>query len=190
MDKARKEEIARYLKGVKEGDRDSLDLLYYAISPYIRFIALKYIQNPTEVSDLIQDFWAEVPRLARSYIYTRSAYNYLCKCMRNMALNRCKRLGLEKQKYEEYVDFLDYRNEFSGYNSVEIEERNRCIDEAIKKLPERQRTVIMLTYFEDKSVRKIASELHVSKAMIEKIKKSAIRNLKKEILAFWVDKRD
>ncbi len=189
MDKARKEEISRYLKGVKDGDRESLELLYYAISPSIRFIALRHIKNRTEVSDLIQDFWAAVPRLAQSYRFTQNAFSYLCKCMHNMALNRAKHLELESYKYEEYIDNVNYTNEPSEYDNLELKELNDFIDKVINELSDKERIVIQLTYFEDKTVRKIAKEIHLSKAMVTKIKKSAIEKLKKEILAFDVDKR-
>ena len=56
MDQSTKEAINLYLSGVKKGNPESLDLLYHAVSPTIRYIALKYLKNSHDAQRITRGF--------------------------------------------------------------------------------------------------------------------------------------
>lgn len=45
-----------------------MELLHEEISPTIRYIALKYLKNDFDADDLVQDFWADIYKIAAPFI--------------------------------------------------------------------------------------------------------------------------
>lgn len=60
-------------------------------------------------------------------------------------------------------------------------DRATRLEAAIRRLPEQQRTVLALTYYEHLSQRQIAEVLHVTESRISQIRSAAIRTLKAEL---------
>lgn len=65
---------------------------------------------------------------------------------------------------------------------LEEEESKRVLREAIAGLPEQQRTVLALCYFEELTLRQIAEVLHVTESRISQVRTAALKRLR-EILA-------
>jgi len=185
MDKERKDAINKHLLGVKSGDVRSLELLYEEISPAIWHIALKYLQNELDAEDLVQDFWADIERIAAGFKFLQNGFSYLCKVMTRMALNRYKSLHSRKIKQVQYVDYEKFCLATDDTDSIEL---NFSIESAMNKLSEKERTIIQLTYFEDKTVREIAKELKISKSQVSELKLTAIDKMKAELDENFVDK--
>ena len=190
MEKERKDTINKYLLGVKAGDEHYLELLHEEISPTIRYIALKYLKNDFDADDLVQDFWADIYRIAAGFISIQNAFSYLAKIMTRMAINRYKSLTCQKQRVVRYVDYESIKH-YNHYNKdMEQIEINDAVEVAMKKLTEIERIIIQLTYFEDKKVREIAKALKISKSQVSKLKIGAIEKMKSEMDDFFVDKKD
>lgn len=185
MDKERKYTINKYLLGVKSGDKHCLDFLYDEISPTIRYIALKYLQNDFDADDLVQDFWADIQKIATGFVFSQNAFSYLCKVMTRRAINRYKSITRQNQKTVGYVDYESIKQYTVDTEQMEI---NDGVEAAMKKLTETERIIIQLTYFEEKTVREIAKELKISKSQASKLKIEAIEKMKLELDEFFVDK--
>ncbi len=186
MDKKRKDAINKYLARVRAGDKHCLDLLYEEISPTIRYIALKYLQNNFDADDLVQDFWADIYKIAAGFIFSQNAFSYLSKVMTRMAINRYKSLTNLNQRIVRYVDFD--KNLIRFEKNTERAEIVDGVESAMKKLTETEKIIIQLTYFEEKTVREIAKELKISKSQVSKLKINAIEKMKSELNDFFVDK--
>lgn len=65
---------------------------------------------------------------------------------------------------------------------LEEEESKRVLREAIAGLPEQQRTVLALCYFEELTLRQIAEVLHVTESRISQVRTAALKRLR-ELLA-------
>lgn len=185
MDKDRKDTINKYLLGVKSGDDFSLDFLYEEISPTIRHIALKFLKNDFDADDLVQDFWADIYKIARGFIFSINAFSYLCKVMTRRAINRCKSLNRRKINQIQYVE---YKKLGLAAGDGKTSEQNLHIEAAMSKLSETEIAIIQLTYFEEKTVREIAKELKKSKSHVSKLKINAVDKMKAELDEKFVDK--
>ncbi len=190
MDKATKELINQYLKGIKAGDNECLELLYSRISANLRHIALKYLKNADDADDLVQDFWADIYKTAKGFVFSQNGFSYLCNTMTWMAINRCKKLHKESHKNSDiYVNYSAF--EQGSYNEkFDQSEQNILINNAINKLSEVERIIIQLVFFEDKSTRGIARELKISKSLVSKLKIKAMDKLKHELETIFVDKSE
>ncbi len=67
--------------------------------------------------------------------------------------------------------------------AIEEEEQRRLLREAIRELPEQQRTVLALGHYEGLSHRQIAEVLHVTESRVSQIRTAAIRSLKQRLAA-------
>lgn len=67
--------------------------------------------------------------------------------------------------------------------AIEEEEQRRLLREAIRELPEQQRTVLALGHYEGLSHRQIAEVLHVTESRVSQIRTAAIRSLKQRLVA-------
>ncbi|MBP7621117.1 MAG: sigma-70 family RNA polymerase sigma factor, partial [Gemmatimonadales bacterium] len=61
---------------------------------------------------------------------------------------------------------------------LEEEESKRVLREAIAGLPEQQRTVLTLCYFEELTLRQIAEVLHVTESRISQVRTAALKRLR------------
>ena len=95
-----------------------------------------------------------------------------------MAVNRYKKLRGTNKIEISYVDYtqIDSINP-DCFNDID---EKVIIREAIRKLEEKERIILQLTYFEDMTIMQIARELKMSKSVVGRIKIAAINKLKKE----------
>ncbi len=52
------------------------------------------------------------------------------------------------------------------------------LNEALKKLPDRERNIIKLRFYEGRTQMEVAEEIHISQAQVSRLEKSALRSMK------------
>lgn len=171
--------IERIVKRIKSGEKNLIYDLYESISTPIRHIAYKYLHNYSEAEDLVQDFWADIYLILDSYHYLKNAYGYMCKIIRNRAIDRYRLLHKNETVYIDFVDYGSIRN--NSVLTFEQLELQLVIDQAIRSLPKIQAIIIQSIYFEKCTIRAIAKELNMSKSEVFRQKQIAIMTLKKEL---------
>ena len=178
MDTKGKQEITKALLAVKNREEYAVERLYELVGHTIRYIAFKYLKNIEDAEDLEQDFWADIYRIADKFFFFENGFGYICKVMNNMAVSRYKKLRGTNKIEISYVDYtqIDSINP-DCFNDID---EKVIIREAIRKLEEKERIILQLTYFEDMTIMQIARELKMSKSVVGRIKIAAINKLKKE----------
>lgn len=170
------EKVNEAILAVCKGDAAGVSALYAEIAPAIRYIALKYVRNDTDADDLVQDFWADIYKIARGYSYIGNGCSYLFKVMTRRAITRYKELYRGKELAVSYVDYaaLDY----SAESFLERAELCAEVDRAMRLLTEEERIVIQEIYFEDKKLRAIARDMGISKMRVAQLRFSATEKLR------------
>jgi len=189
MDEQAKSVINHCLSGIKNRDDKFIDLLYEVISPTIRFIAMKYLQNSFDSDDLVQDFWADIYKIADNFVFVQNGYMYLCKTMTRMALNRYCKLHHDRQIE---VRFVDYHKELViGEDEAFIDDLSlrTMVDAAMDELTDTEKLAVQLTFFESKTVRGMGEEMNMSKSSAGLLKLTAVDKLRKS-LEYYLDKSD
>lgn len=179
MDEGERENIEKIVKQIKQGNYDLLDELYINISIALRHIALKYLHNEFDSQDLVQDFWADIYEIIDSYHYHKNAYGYLCKVMRNRAIDRFKYFNHNQKVTIEFVDYSALQN--NANTSLDILELQIAVEQAMQYLSESQKIIIQAVFFEKRTVREIASEIKMSKSTVGRQKQEAIEILKEHL---------
>ncbi len=70
---------------------------------------------------------------------------------------------------------------FDKKNNDEVWTERAALYEAIAKLDEREKSIVLLRYFEGKTQTEISSEVGISQAQVSRLEKSALRRIKEDI---------
>ena len=180
MDKQKKKEINESIVGVKNRDEEALNTLYFLVAHSIKYIALKFLKNEEDAQDLEQDFWASIYDIADKFTYLKNGFSYLCKVMSRMAINRYKKLNVEKQHTVEFVDYG--RIEPFDENEVIIDlDKRMAVQKAMETLSPKEQAIMQMAIFEDKTIVQTAKELGLSKSDVGRIRLEARNKLKIKI---------
>ena len=189
------------VRQMKEGDKASFDLLYDKYKNVALRTAYLITGNLPDSEDVVQDTFVKV------YLHCKELKNdsgfkaWMMQILVRTAYKTGKKKGRELPD-EEVIDKADTRTERSSLEQVLVKEESRMLSEAIHRLPMKQRTVVILFYYQEYSVSEIAhmldsregtvkSRLHVARerlrGMLEKDSDTAAyihnRILEKEVLS-------
>lgn len=91
-------------------------------------------------------------------------------------------ISLYEPVYSENGDSIYLMDQLSDSNpSDESWLENIALKEAMKKLTERERTIINLRYYKNKTQMEIAEEIGISQAQVSRLEKGALERMKKQI---------
>ena len=91
-------------------------------------------------------------------------------------------ISLYEPVYSENGDSIYVMDQLSDSNSSdEIWLENIVLKEAMKKLSERERRIINMRYYQNKTQMEIADEIGISQAQVSRLEKGALERMKKQI---------
>ena len=91
-------------------------------------------------------------------------------------------ISLYEPVYSENGDSIYVMDQLSDSNSSdEIWLENIVLREAMQKLSERERTIIKLRYYKNKTQMEIADEIGISQAQVSRLEKGALEHMRKQI---------
>ena len=139
--------------------------------------------------------------LNKSYITTaikwairnelRRRYKWYASKSKQPDLTDADKLTLREAVYETILSIdnagdddtpLQVKDEnITHYESVEINELNQAIRNAIKKLPQRERIIIENRFFNNMKLREMSDDINVSTSRTSRIIQSALNKIKEEL---------
>lgn len=190
----KKTKIDICLRQIAKGKTEYADELYDLVQANLFYIALKYMGGRDRAEDLLSDFWCDIVRIAKKYIFSKNAFSYLSKVLTNMALTKLKKDGIQrKREVPITAEFLERYECFCDYD-VYRTERAQSLRNAIRKgfvnLTDKEKVIVYLTYWEEKTVRECAESMGVSKSTADRLKTSARQKLKSVLEQEGWDKTD
>lgn len=188
MDEQTKKIINKCLMKIKNGNKKYVDVLYYLIAHKLKFVALKHLQNEEEVNDVEQDFWADIYKNAKNFKYADNGYSYLCRIMKCMAINRYNQIQTEKHHTVKDIE-TNLIDSFDENAIIENLDNRIAVQKALDKLEPKERAVMYLITYDDKTIEQVAKDLKISKSNVGRIKLSADEKLKKELFAMGLGKK-
>ena len=91
-------------------------------------------------------------------------------------------ISLYEPVFSENGDSIYVMDQLSDSNSSdELWLENIVLREAMKKLSERERTIIQLRYYKNKTQMEIAEEIGISQAQVSRLEKGALERMRKQI---------
>ena len=121
--------------------------------------------------DLVAEVFANIEYIAKHYKVGRSAFNYLCKIIKNKYLNMIRG---EKRRHVSPLN----ENIIATKQSIDDKVTSITVREGLKLLDEEEYGVIYRKFYVDMTFREIAKSMGRSLGSVERTYKRAIGKLK------------
>lgn len=152
---------AELVAAIRDGRREALDVLFHRYGRLVHRIAQGILRDRAEAEDSTQDIFLEIFRKVHLYDPDRGSvrgwllqYAYRRTLRRRTVLTRRVSYGAEPIEHADLVPLHPPR--------LTPDECRWLLRSGLAQLPERQRTTLELTCFEDLTLRDVAGRLGVS----------------------------
>ena len=149
---------------IKEGNDEGVDLLYSAMGKVMFAVAKGICKNKFTAEDVVQESFLKIVKNVHRYKKGTNAYAWVCRIVRNTALNTVKS---SQNKRNEYIDEF-----FCISDGIDIEEKTTTqllVEKLMNSLtPPIVKQMVYMKYFLDMTVREIAKEIGKSKSYVAK----------------------
>ena len=147
--------IADFQNG-KEAAFNELVLRY---QEKIYWVARRFMSDHDATDDVVQEVFCKVYGALKGFRGESSVYTWLYRITVNISLNAVRRQKLRDFfRIDEVFDIKDEGSE-SPDELVEKQEHRTLIEEAVARLPEKQKAVFIMRYFEEMPYEDIAKVL-------------------------------
>ena len=156
-DPAGPEEEARLCAWVAGGDARALKALYDRYAPRAKSVALRVLASAPEAEEIVQETFVEVWRRAARYEPGRGSVRaWIVTMARSRAIDRLRHRNVGERSVAGLAREDRPAGVASPLEDVEQRVERERVLAALAELPEAQRRVIELAYYEGKSQREIA----------------------------------
>jgi RNA polymerase sigma factor (sigma-70 family) len=146
----------------QSGNETSFNELVRRYQEKIYWIAHRFVNDHDQADDIVQEVFVKVYSALKKFRGESSVYTWLYRITVNVALN-----ALRKQRIREFVRIDEFFENAGDENEqpdaiFEKDEQQKLIEDAIAKLPEKQKAVFILRYHEELSYEEISLILKTS----------------------------
>ena len=176
---------------VGEYDSKALEELYNRYSPILYSLIKKIVEDKTKAEEVLADVFVLVwKKKNSSNISVVNVYTWLITLVRNKAVDIRRRDENSEEGMPEYND--DYEDYFiipKLSESIDPLDLNKALsvkdnfEEALNKLTDAQKFVLILAYYEGKTQSEIAKQLNIPVATVKSKIKLSLSNLKQNIVS-------
>jgi RNA polymerase sigma-70 factor, ECF subfamily len=180
-------ESVEELKDFINGDDRAFTKLVNRYKERIFLVVLRIVRNKDEAKDLAQDAFVKAYRNRQSFRADSGFYTWVYRIAVNLSLNYISR---SRERQAESIEDSDVSNfAVEPDLTLEQEELRQAIDDAVKELPARQRTVFVLRHYEEKAHAEIAQILSITEGAVKANYHQAIQKLKGSLGAYINEER-
>ena len=157
----------------QNGDEEALENIYVLLKPSLYTFIFRYSRDEQLSIDIVQDSFLKLQRYRNYYNPDKGRIkSYLFQIAYRLMIDRLNR----RKKWRTLLPFLT-----PAMNET-IQHADRItIRDAIAKLPEKQRAVVLLFYYHDMPQEEIAAILDIPKGTVKSRLHKAIQLLKHEL---------
>lgn len=168
---------------LKQGNSQALSLIFERYGKLVYGLALKILKSPQEAEDLTQDIFLALWRNASKYPDCRYFLRYLISMTRSRSIDKIRSHNRKQKLLQKCGTNMDKNLQSS--NPVEHatrNERSENIDQALIKLPQKQREVIEMAYKTGLTQADIAQQLNIPLGTVKSRTRQGLLKLKQLIL--------
>ncbi|HTX19477.1 MAG TPA: sigma-70 family RNA polymerase sigma factor [Bacteroidota bacterium] len=146
----------------KNGSNNAFNLLVLRYQEKIYWVVRRMLPDHDEADDVVQEVFVKVYRSIGSFKGDSSFYTWLYRIAMNLSLNEIRR---KKTRRTFSLDDSTMQHESTDplpVEQLEKEEQTRLIKAAIERLPEKQKKVFILRYYEELPYDQISKILKTS----------------------------
>lgn len=166
---------ASLVRRIGEGDPAAERLLCERLAPRLRLVALRAVRNEETAADLVQETLVTVLRALRAGKIDEPA------AVRAFAAGTCRNLATQSarvaKRRERLLEAMPYdavAERQSELTSIDLQRMTGCLG----TLSERERGVLQMTFFDERSPKEIASAFDLSEANVRVVRHRALVKLR------------
>lgn len=167
-----------YMARAQSGDREAYRRLLEEITPYLRLLAARRIQNRSDVEDAVQEALLTVHAVRHTYDPARPFGPWLVAIANRRIIDALRRRGRAGSR-ETPLDAEHETFAAPEANYHETASEARALREAVEGLPPGQREAITLLKLNELSLKEAAVESGISVAALKVATHRALKNLRK-----------
>ncbi len=168
-------DIGHLIQGAQDGDERAMRELITIHKGLVFTIALRMTNDYHASEDLTQETFIKVFLNIKKVKNAEHFKPWICTITRNVV-----RDYFRKAKRKRTVS-LEEIKEFHGHSNIESTKRSLIIQDALAKLAERDRMLLMLTYFKGLSLREVARAMKMSENNVKVGVHRARKRLRKHL---------
>jgi RNA polymerase sigma-70 factor (ECF subfamily) len=128
-------------------------------------LALSITENKQDAEDVVQDMLLNVWKKREEWDAIANLEAYCFRSTRNIAIDK---ISLKQNQQEALTDDYDIPEiKSNAQEQLELEEQLALLENFVKRLPEKQRTIFQLREVEDLSYRQIAEVMKISEEQVK-----------------------
>ena len=153
---------AELYKKLKSGYRDALGIIYDRYSKLVYSLALRTLANPQEAEDLTQEifltFWQR-----QTYDPARGSLgSFLSTLTRSRSIDKLRSRNVVTKFLQRWGQVVQTAPQPpSPLEAASLDQRSQQVQSALQQIPEQQRKVLELSYYEGLSQSEIAKQLNI-----------------------------
>jgi len=150
------------VKRFQDGDETAFNEIVLRYQERIYWAVRRFVIDHDDVADLVQEVFIKAHAALAGFRGESSLYTWLYRIATNLSLNflRWKKVKQVMRMDDVYTE--PHAPESNPEEMVDRDERRILIERAIESLPEKQKAVFVMRYYEDLSYEEIAAILKTS----------------------------
>ncbi len=142
-------------------DPETFNTVYQEVFPLVLKVSYGITMDLDIAEDICQEAFIKFFHHSTPFPSSEQAKYWLLRVVKNLSFNYFKRKKRERRAVENYF-FLPKPSGGTGEEELLRSETERLVQEAVAKLPDKLKSVIVLKEFAQLSYREIASILHIT----------------------------
>ena len=157
-------------------DKTAVTLIYQNYSSILLNVIMRVVKYEDVAKDVLQDALLKIWRNSASFDPSKgSLFTWLVRVCRNAAIDKTRSKDFkQRQKSEQSVDLVFISDTFGD----ESEANDQSVRELIFQLPEKQRTLISMSFFEGYSHPEISERLSIPLGTVKTRIRMALQHLR------------
>lgn len=176
---------ALLIERLKADSHEAFAELYRLHSARLYAFTLSYVKVKETAEEIVEDAFVWVWTHRHEIRNTQTIRPLLFICSKHYIINAWKQT-VHSQSYEDYVEWVDRLGEDSTLQWLDYNDFLAYFQHELEKLPDTQQKVIRLSRLEQKTIKEIAAELHLSEQTVKNQITIGIKTLRAIIYKFHI----
>jgi len=169
------------LRLLSNGNEVAMEVLFKRYYSFVTLAVLRLVSDPVTAEDIAQEVFFEIWKRRNSLDIRISLKAYLRKAAVNKTLNFLR----DRKNYQnEEISPLQAEIQITNDPTLETNELNALIDQAIEALPDRCKLVFKLSRTEEMSYQEIADQMDISVKTVENQIVKALKMLREALTPY------
>lgn len=169
----------------KNGDEQAFNEIVNKYRQRVYHTVYRIVRNEDEAFDISQDVFIRAYKALPDFREDSSLFTWLYRIATNLSINHIKRNKFRKFTGLDKVSFFLSSNNDNPHKKVENDELREKIEEAIVELPDKQRIVFVLRYYENMKHKEIAKITNRSEGSVKANYYHALKKMKEKLQDYY-----